>query len=132
MSKVKKYEENTKKYEGNTKKYEGKMYKYEEKMKKYEGKMKNYEGKWRHMFLHIQAVGLGKILGLPAGGMVGKSYTDTIPEMAPSTEREGKSPAKICYPKKQHLTRVNDKYVYHLFAGGSDNIPKLRENDVYG
>ena len=82
------------------KKY-GKIWrKYEEKMTKYEEKIKKY------VRLFIGPVGLGKILGLPAGGggeilrgnkqEGGESYAaaNTTPEMAPSTEREDRSPAK--------------------------------------
>ena len=70
------------------------MSKYEEKMMKYEGKMKNYEGTMKkYVPLYIRRR-TWKNSG-PSSRRGGESYADadTVPEMAPKTEREGGSPA---------------------------------------
>ena len=74
-------------YEGRMKKYEGK---YEEIWRKYEGIYGKHEGnmtKYRPQDLKKFRAFLQK----------GGGNADTIPGMAPSTEREGGSPAKIQY-----------------------------------
>ena len=93
---MKKYERIMKKYEGNMKKYEGNMKEYMENMKEISRNI-------------IQAVGLRKIPGLPAGG--GESYADadTIPQMAPSTEKEGGSPAN-----RDHVSCLFSTYLLYL------------------
>ena len=58
-------------------------------MKKYGGNITEYERKMKNR----------KIPGLPTGG--GKSYGDTIPEMAPSTEREDGSPTTMNLQKQK-------------------------------
>jgi len=55
------------------------------------------------MFLYIYNIRLRKILGLPAGKGRGESYANTIPEMAPRTEREGGSPVKS-NPEKTRIS----------------------------
>ena len=76
-------------------KYEGKMKEYEGNMKEYVENRKKYERNMKEIWRNIWAVGLKKIPGLPAGRS-GESYADadTIPEMAPSIEREAGSPVK--------------------------------------
>ena len=75
---------NMTKYEGKIKKYEGKMQKYEG---KYEGNMTKY---WPQDFEKFRA-----FLKKGEGKSYADTYADTIPGMAPSTEREGGSPANM-------------------------------------
>ena len=70
------------------------MKRYEGKMKKYEGKMKNYEGKKEKYVPLCIDRRTWKNSEPSSRRDWGKSYADAIPEMAPSTERKGRSLAK--------------------------------------
>ena len=79
---MKKNEGICRKYERNMKKYEGNMKEYVENMKKCEGNMKKYEG-------------TKDLEEFQQGGWKSYADADTIPGMAPSTEREGGFPANV-------------------------------------
>ena len=106
-----------KKNEGKVQKYEGKIQKYEGKIQKYEEKMKNYEGKTEKLIPLYIGRRTQKNSG-PAGG--GESYADTIPEMAPSTEKEGGSPAKKTHEK---VDRKFQKLIDSILREISPNSP---------
>ena len=100
------YEEIMKENEGNMKELWNIMREFIENMKDMWEIWRNYEEKWRKYeenFPLYMSRGTWKSRGTGER----YAYADTIPEMAPSTEREGGSPAKNWnLPLLQHLSEV--------------------------
>ena len=77
-------------------------------MKRYEGKMKNYEGK-------MDIIGRGTWKNSkPSSRRGGESYADTIPEMAPSTERVSRQKSVPAYWGIKNLEYYEEVWIGNL------------------